>query len=200
MSAASRSLLKRQPQGDRVEAPAPVPLVAVAPAAIGVGLGLASPSSSGISAIGVMNSSEPWTDERTPAAPATSRRRRPWQSRCRSGPAARSSSPAGPVRCLKLGQHRHVAGLARGGDPPSRPAPAADRRVAEEDQRRLFRVAQAIAVAEEDVFRQRADRRRLAATDRRQPAQLVERVGHDHGAVQPGNVAQTVRSGERTPW
>jgi len=181
-------LAQADPHPDRIERPGPVALVAVAPPLVGLGLRLGDRFQGHLGDRGhelqraVVGGDDAGGRE-TQLAGLRDR-----QIRVDRPGLDLLAHELLELTGLKLGQHGCHARAPRVPNAPTRPAPAADRRVAEEHEGRLLAVVQAVAVAEEDVLRQRANRLGPSALHLGEPLQLMGRIGHDHRAVELGEV------------
>ena len=89
---------------------------------------------------------------------------------------------------LQFGEGRRHAGAARVGDAPLRPAPAADGRIGQDQERGVILFASGVAVAEENVLVLRSEGGLFAFGHVHQTAQLIKRVADQHGLVQSRHV------------
>ncbi len=130
-------LAEADPQADGVEGPVPIPLIAVAPGLIGVGLGLGDfvEGHFGNRRHEVQRAVDAGNHAlRLEPQPAAAEDRQVGMNRAGLDLVLDQGFK---LRGLQLGHDGPGAGTAGIGDPPPRPAPAADRGVAEEDQGRL---------------------------------------------------------------
>ncbi|OPZ14772.1 MAG: hypothetical protein BWZ10_01846 [candidate division BRC1 bacterium ADurb.BinA364] len=189
---------RRQADGDGIESPAPAPFEIGAEPLVGVGLGLghrieihfgdrfeeARTSQSARHGARAIDSEFAQAEQRG--------------ARSRPIPGQRSAGDGVEMSGLEIGHQRGGDRAPRRRDAPARPAPAADRGVGQDQQRRFLRGASRIAITEKAVFVERGQRGNGAFGGQRDLAQLRQRIGHDNGAADRGQIyaQRIVRSGE----